>query len=177
MALAAADSETVTLRDGGSVSIRPIRPDDKERLLGHFSRLGPESVHHRFFGMKKTLSPEELRGFTELDFVERAALLATVEEGACERIVGVGRYARCAAIGARRAEVAFAVEDAFQGRGIATALLARLIPLARGNALEALEADVLADNTPMLRAFARAGFERLGTEAGVVRVRLPLGRG
>lgn len=175
MPVASLETEPVVkLRNGGTVRIRTIRPDDKQRLLAHFSRLGPQSVYQRFFGMKKTLTDEELRRYTELDFVDAAALVATLGEGEEERIVGVGRYAVGAARAARRAEVAFAVEDAQQGRGIATELLARLIPLARRNGMVALEADVLGDNTAMLHVFARMGFQVRRAAQGIVHVGLPL---
>src|ERR671931_1468350 len=80
------------LRDGGSVHIRAIRPDDKQRLLALFERLSSRSVYFRFFQTKQRLTDEELRYFTELDFTWDAALVATLQEGQEERIIGVGRY-------------------------------------------------------------------------------------
>ena len=169
----AADAQ---LRDGRRIRIRAIRPDDKQRLLGHFSRLSTESVYQRFFGVKKTLTPEDLVHFTELDFVDAVGLVATLGEGDQERIVGVGRYfVDPAGPGApRRAEVAFAVEDAQQGRGIATQLLRQLIPFARRNGIVALEGDVLGDNIHMLHVFSRMGFAVSGSSHGVVSLSLSI---
>src|SRR5215471_15585387 len=100
------------LRDGGSIHVRAMRPDDKQRLLDHFSRLSAQSVYFRFFRAKKRLTDEELVQFTELDFVRNAALVATLGQHESEKIVGVGRYAVVNAEG-NRAEVAFAVADDF----------------------------------------------------------------
>jgi hypothetical protein len=82
----------VVLRDGGSILIRAIRADDRARLLAHFRGLGPVSAYRRFHGAKKRLTDEELTHFTELDFVRRVALVATLRRDGEERIIGVGRY-------------------------------------------------------------------------------------
>ena len=168
----------VSLRDGTTIRIRAIRPDDKHRLLGHFSRLSAQSVYRRFLGNKTALTPEDLAHFTELDFVDAVGLVATtLGQGDQERIVGVGRYfADTSAPGvARRAEMAFAVEDAHQGRGIATRLLEQLLLFARDGEIAVLEADMLADNVHMLHVFQRMGFTTSRSSCGVIRVSLPLG--
>src|SRR4051812_44782302 len=82
------------LRDGGSIHIRAIRPDDKQRLLALFERLSSRSVYFRFFQTKQRLTDAELRYFTELDFTQDAALVATLQEEQEEHIIGVGRYFR-----------------------------------------------------------------------------------
>jgi hypothetical protein len=105
------------LRDGRSIYIRALRSDDQTHLLALFSRLSPRSVYFRFFRFKKWLSESELALFTDLDFVREAALIAAFQEGESEHIVGVGRYSALQEEnGAARAEVAFAVADAFQGK-------------------------------------------------------------
>jgi GNAT superfamily N-acetyltransferase len=166
----------VPLRDGKAIRVRAIRPDDKQRLIGHFSRLSERSVYQRFFGVKSCLTPDDLVHFTELDFVDAVGLVATLGEGEDERIVGVGRYFVDPAgdNAPRRAEVAFAVEDAQQGRGIATRLLQQLLPFARQGGIVALEGDVLADNIHMLHVFSRMGFQTVDQRHGVVRMRLAI---
>src|SRR5215831_5486337 len=82
------------LRDGGSIHIRAIRPDDKQRLLALFEHLSSRSVYFRFFQTKQRLTDAELRYFTELDFGRNVALVATLREGDEEHIIGVGRYFR-----------------------------------------------------------------------------------
>ncbi len=162
----------VVLRDGGSIYIRAIRPDDKARLVAHFQRLGQRSVYFRFFGAKKRLTDEELRRFTEPDFVRHVALVATLREGEAEHIIGVGRY--IVHNGDSRAEVAFAVADEHQGRGIGTLLLEHLAPLARANGITEFEAEVLGENNQMLEVFAKSGFVvRRACEDGVVHVTFP----
>ncbi len=163
------------LRDGGSIHIRAIRPGDKQRLIDHFQRLSQRSVYFRFFGAKKRLTEQELTRFTEPDFVNHVGLIATLREDGEERIIGVGRYIARTDQGApHRAEVAFAVADEHQGRGIGTLLLEHLAPIARANGITEFEADVLGENNQMLDVFANSGFTvRRSIEAGVVHVSFP----
>ncbi len=163
------------LRDGGSIHIRAIRPDDKERLVDHFQRLSQRSVYYRFFGMKRRLTDEELVRFTELDFVHHVALVATLLQDGEERLIGVGRYIARTDEGApQRAEVAFAVADEYQGRGIGTLLLSHLAAIARGNGITEFEAEVLGDNNQMLDVFAASGFTvQRSIDGGVVHVSFP----
>jgi len=159
------------LRDGGSIHIRAIRPQDKALLQEAFSRLSPRSVHFRFFGAKRRLSEEELARFTELDFVRNVGLVGTLRDDGGEHIIGVGRYMSTAE---NRAEVAFAVSDEHQGRGIGTALLEHLASIARANGIRELEADVLGENNQMLRVFRKSGFVATRSiEAGVVHLKFP----
>jgi acyl-CoA synthetase (NDP forming)/GNAT superfamily N-acetyltransferase len=161
------------LRDGGSIHIRSIRREDKRELLEHFRRLSFDSVYFRFFGPKNDLSERELGELTELDFIRRAALVATLVEHGTERIVGVGRYIAIDPAGEppTRAEVAFAVADEHQGRGIGSLLLAHLLPLARAAGIQELEADVMGENRRMLEVFAASGFViRHSLAGGVVHV-------
>ena len=165
------EADTI-LRDGTSIHIRAIRPDDKQRLVAHFQQLGKQSVYFRFFGAKKRLTDEELQRLTEPDFVNHVGLVATLRVGEDEHIIGVGRYLRYEL--PHRAEVAFAVADAHQGRGIGTLLLEHLAPLARAQGITEFEADVLGENNRMLQVFAKSGFvvERSMAD-GVVHVRFP----
>jgi GNAT superfamily N-acetyltransferase len=143
------------------VTIRAVRPDDKERLVKAFRGLDRGSVYLRFFSYKKALEDEELRRVTECDGASVARLVATV--GGCDReiIVGLGEYARSGAA----AEIAFAVEEDFQGRGIASRLLRELVDIARANGIVRFEADVLAENTPMLAVLRNSGL-RMRTSHG-----------
>jgi acetyl coenzyme A synthetase (ADP forming)-like protein len=167
----------VLLRDGSSLHVRSIRPQDKERLRDHFHRLGPESVRHRFFGMKKDLTPEDLRYFTEVDFDEHVGLVGTHTDAGGEHFVVVGRYFRLepAEDGIARAEFALAVADEWQGRGAGTLMLEQLALVASQAGIERFEADVLAGNAHMLELLARIGFEVGETSrGGVVRAWFPV---
>lgn len=163
------------LRDGGAIRIRAIRTDDQERLHDHFRGLSPQSIYFRFMGFKRDLSAQDLKRLTELDFCDHVGLAATLTENGRERFVGVGRYIR--GKDPHRAEVAFAVLDDYQGRGIGTILLEHLGRIARGNGIIELEANVLADNHQMLEVFAHSGFKiRRRLESGVVHLYYPIGK-
>ena len=153
--------------DGSAIRVRAIRPDDRERLHEHFKALSERSVYFRFMGIKRNLSPSDLKRLTDLDFRNHVGLVATVTENGRERFIGVGRYI-CGAH-PTRAEVAFAILDGFQGRGIGTLLLEHLRLIADANGVTEFEADVLGENRQMLEVFAHSGFEaRNSPDSGVV---------
>jgi len=161
------------LRDGGSIHVRSIRPDDKELLRAHFHTLSPRSVYTRFFGAKRDLTPEELAYFTEMDGVDRVGLVATLRTSDGEKIIGVGRYFRQ---GKARdcAEVAFAVSDGQQRRGIASMLLEHLAGIARTHGITEFAADVLGENNHMLHVFEHSGFKvHRSIASGVFHVTFP----
>ncbi len=165
-------SADAILRDGTPVCIRAIRPDDKERLAGHFDRLSSDSRYHRFFGFRNAFTPRELSCFTEPDFLRHVALVATINEGnGSESIAGDGRWV---ALSDRRyaAELALSVVDVYQRRSIGTLLLEHLIRLARHARVRRLEADVMGSNRGALRFLIRRGFRSSGTSAGECRLAL-----
>src|SRR5271163_991871 len=158
-----------TMLDGAAVRIRAIRPDDKERLHDHFKGMSEQSIYFRFMGIRRDLSPDDLKHLTELDFKNHVGLAATLTENGRERFIGVGRYI-CGA-DPHRAEVAFAILDGFQGHGIGTLLLEHLSLIADANGVTEFEADVLGENRQMLEVFAHSGFEsRRSFDSGVVRL-------
>lgn len=160
------------LRGGDRIAIRAVRPDDRERLMHAFHALDRKSIYQRFFFLKRELSDEELRQITESDGARVAALVATIGSGDQEVIVGLGQYARRGSA----AQIAFAVEEDFQGRGIATRLLRRLVRIARDHGVSHFEADVLAENRPMLAVLRHSGLPVEESEAdGVVHLTIPLG--
>lgn len=160
------------LRDGTEVTIRPIRADDKERMRSAFHALDAESVYRRVFSMKKELSAEELRRLTELEPANEVALVATIGSGDAERIIGGGRFI----VSGDSAEIAFTVEEDYQGRGIASRLLRELAAIARARGIARFEAFVLPENASMLGVFERSGLAlKREREDGVVRLTLELG--
>ncbi len=160
------------LTDGSSILIRALSPNDRQLLREHFARLSPESVYFRFMAPKKTLSEDDLDRFTNLDYVRRFGLAASRRYRGEERIIGVGIYAADSKTARpESAEVAFTVEDQYQGRGVGTLLLEHLCRIAHVNGINRLEADVMAGNARMLDVFARSGFNvSRSVEHGVVRV-------
>ena len=141
------------LADGGTVHVRPIVPDDADRLRACPSRLSPETVYNRFFSMVRTLPARDVERFTTVDHDERAALVALLRD----EIVGVCRYSRFP--GTPDAEVAVVVEDAHQGRGLGALLLEHLEAAARERGVVRFVADVLPQNRRMISVFRSAGFE------------------
>ncbi len=158
------------LRDGTTVLIRPIRPDDAagiDDLVAN--RMSRQSVYQRFFRVKEKLDAEELVYFTVLDYDDRMAFVVE-SDGA---ILGVGRYDRQEK-DPTVAEVAFAVSDADQGRGIGSRLLEYLTAYARDQGISSFRAFVLADNHAMMRVFRGAGFRMTREmEEGVYNVEFP----
>jgi RimJ/RimL family protein N-acetyltransferase len=165
-----------TLRNGTEVVVRAVRPDDRERVAQAFAGLDRESVYTRYFSYKRELSAAELGQLDAMDFVRDVMLVVTAEVAGVEQIIA---SARCIAHderdGTRTAEVAFIVEEDYQGNGIAGRLLAHLTPIARDNGIARLEADVLPQNKAMLAVFRKSGLpvsER--REGGVVHLTLAL---
>ena len=165
-----------TLKDGTRVTIRAIRPDDRDRIATAFRHLDRESVYTRFFTYKSELTGAELGRIASIDFLRRVVLVVTTETGKDEIIIGSGSLAVIdTSDDVRSAEVAFTVEEDYQGFGIAGRLLAHLAGIARERHIRRLEADVLSNNKPMLAVFARSGLPMQKTrEGGVVHVSLAL---
>ncbi|MEU8105547.1 bifunctional GNAT family N-acetyltransferase/acetate--CoA ligase family protein [Nonomuraea muscovyensis] len=158
----------VVLADGGTAHLRPIRPADADRLRSFYSRLSDESIYFRFFGPRPRLSDKEVAWFTTVDYVDRVALIATIGT----EMVAVIRYDRVAP---GEAEVAFLVEDAHQGRGVASVLLEHLAATARERGIERFVADVLPANMKMMGVLRQAGYTAESSFAdGVVRMTLDL---
>ena len=161
-----------TLRAGCRVEIRAVRPDDRANLVAAVGRTSDQSLYRRFFGLKRSFSEQEAAFFVNVDFVNHVALVALIEEGERSVIVGGGRYI---VVRPGQAEVAFAVIDEYQGRGIGRALMRHLATIARAAGLQTLTAEVLPENTPMLQLFETSGL-RVSTkrEAQVAHVTLRL---
>jgi acyl-CoA synthetase (NDP forming)/GNAT superfamily N-acetyltransferase len=155
----------VVLSDGGTAHLRPITPADADALQRFHMAQSPESIYLRFFAPYPRLSDTDLHRFTNVDHVDRVALIATIGDD----IIAVGRYDR---IGARQdgtAEVAFNVSDRHQGRGLGSVLLEHLAAAARENGVHRFVAEVLPQNRRMLGVFRDAGYEvRHAFEDGVV---------
>ena len=142
----------VVLGDGGTVRLRPIRPDDADLLREMHARLSPDTVYMRFFSMVRTLAARDVERLTQVDHEDRVALVALLRE----QMVGVVRFDRMP--GTADAEVAVVVEDAHQGRGLGPLLLEHLAAAARERGIERFVADVLPSNRRMIEVFRSAGF-------------------
>jgi len=172
MVEAAKYSVVELLRNGRRVEIRALRPEDRAELAAAVGRSSAESLYRRFFAVKRNFSDREIAFFLNVDFVNHVALVAVSEEEGRPAIVGGGRYV---VVRFGTAEMAFTVVDQYQGQGIGAALMRHLAALAVEAGLEELIAEVLSDNTPMLKVFEKSGFGLTTTRnSGVVHVTLQL---
>ncbi|MEV4514110.1 GNAT family N-acetyltransferase [Dactylosporangium sp. NPDC049525] len=144
----------VLLSDGTTVHLRPIRPDDADRIVALHSRFSERTRYLRYFSAYPRIPQRDLDRFVNVDHRDREAF---VIEHAGE-LIAVGRYERLGA-GSHQAEVAFVVEDAHQGRGIGSVLIEHLVAAASQEGITEFEADVLPVNQAMLRVFMAAGFQ------------------
>lgn len=165
-------TDTITLRDGSVILMRAIRPDDVELLRQFHSRLSLDTIVMRYFRVAPELYPHEARRLTHLDYDNRMALVATTGAGVDERIVGVVRYER---VTASEAELAFVVEDQWQGRGISSKLLSHLLRYARAQGYERMMAVTMSTNVRMRAVITHAGFAFTSSYAdGCVTLKLDL---
>ncbi|WP_431985791.1 GNAT family N-acetyltransferase [Streptomyces griseoflavus] len=167
----------VVLRDGGTARIRPITVDDAERLVSFYEQVSDESKYYRFFAPYPRLSAKDVHRFTHHDFVDRVGLAATIggEFIATVRYDRIGADGTPASAPADEAEVAFLVQDAHQGRGVASALLEHIGAVARERGIRRFAAEVLPANTKMIKVFTDAGYtQKRSFEDGVVRLEFGL---
>ena len=151
-------SVTERLRDQRPVTIRAIRPDDKGLIIELLREVSAESLYRRLFTTKKVFTADDLKQITDVDFVNVVALVAVLEKDGNDHIMGGGRYIRSGPSGnEQRAEVAFLVDDAFQGLGIASCIFKHLSVIARESGIRQFEAEVLPSNEAMLKVFTRSG--------------------
>ncbi|MEV6881188.1 GNAT family N-acetyltransferase [Streptomyces sp. NPDC051135] len=167
----------VVLRDGGTARVRPITVDDAERLVSFYEQVSDESKYYRFFAPYPRLSAKDVHRFTHHDFVDRVGLAATVggEFIATVRYDRIGAGGAPAPAPADEAEVAFLVQDAHQGRGVASALLEHIAAVARERGIRRFAAEVLPANNKMIKVFMDAGYtQKRSFEDGVVRLEFDL---
>ena len=160
------------LRSGRPMEIRALRPQDRDEMLAAVARTSTRSLYRRFFAVRRHFSEAETSFFLHVDFVNHVALIAVVEEDGKPVIAGGGRYI---VVKSGQAEVAFAVVDKYQGQGIGAVLMRHLAALARSAGLKELIAEVLPENTPMLKVFEKSGLKlETKQEDQVVHVTLQL---
>jgi RimJ/RimL family protein N-acetyltransferase len=139
----------VQLRDGSELRLRPIRPDDAPRLVELYDRLSRHTAYQRFFTVMRRLPPNWARVLASVDYHRRLALV--VEHG--PELVAVARYEPTDE--PDTVEVAFVVQDGYQGKGIGTILLHALLDAAQARGIHRFRAYVLAENARMLDLLAR----------------------
>ncbi len=160
----------VVLSDGGAAHLRPVRPDDSDRIAAFHSSLSRETLYLRFFHVMSELPPSLLERFSHVDYSTRMTML--VELG--EEIVAMASYDRID--DSETAEVAFVVSDDHQGRGLGMLLLEHLAASAQHNGMHRFIADTLDHNRSMLSVFRAAGFAvKRSSDHEVVHISFPIG--
>ncbi|MGZ5113153.1 MAG: bifunctional acetate--CoA ligase family protein/GNAT family N-acetyltransferase [Usitatibacter sp.] len=144
------------LAGGTSATLRPIRPEDAELEKEFIAGLSPETMHLRFLSALRTLTPQMLARFTQVDYDRDMAFVALIEVAGREREIGVCRYATLP--DAESCEYAIVVADEWQGKGLGRIMMRRLIEVAQARGLKSMVGFVLASNEPMLRLCAELGF-------------------
>ena len=144
--------QVVTLGNGASVRLRPIRPDDEPRLMALSDRLSPRTLYERFFSVRR-LRPEEAHAFANVDYRQRMAVVAEVDTGPEPELVGVARYSRSDE--ETTADVGLVVEDGWQGLGLGSILLEEICRAGEQQGITQFSADVLTENRRALTMLAR----------------------
>ena len=148
--------EIVTLKDGVSLLIRPIQPEDADRERAFVARLSPETLYFRFMMPVRELPPAMIERFTQIDYGRELALVGITGEGPQQMMVAVARITPTTV--PARCEFAIVVEETMQGTGLARALMQRLFDAARSRGYSEIEGAVLRENPRMLKFCEAMGF-------------------
>ena len=146
----------VVLRDGSLILLRPITCDDIEAWVAFVSRLSERTKYLRFFHVPKEMGREDALRFCTVDYKNTFAYVAEVLKERRRNIVAIGRYYRLP--NKNSAEVAFAIDDAYQGKGLGTKLIECLATVALDNGITAFEGDTMTENVQMLDILRGYGF-------------------
>ncbi len=160
------------LRDGETVTLRTIYPEDAPRLQALFNSLSPTSRFFRFQSCMKEIPEEWTERMANVDYPAEMALTATCEEGGQERLIAEARYAVEPLAGVPSAEFAIAIQDDFQHRGLGTILLRQLTAFAYAHGIRTITALVHSENHQMLQLLGHSGFALRTIEKGRGEVRL-----
>ncbi|MBN1532363.1 MAG: GNAT family N-acetyltransferase [Spirochaetes bacterium] len=149
-----AELETIKLfRDGLELKVRPLRASDEEGMRRLFYTFSPEGKYYRYFRNVRVMPHGDMQQYLSVDYDAIMALVAVRQEGNVQRIVAEARYAADPEQGSY--EMAFLVDEDYQGKGIATFLAEYLIDIARSRNIKKLTASVLSQNSRMLGVFDR----------------------
>ncbi|MBN2028147.1 MAG: GNAT family N-acetyltransferase [Actinobacteria bacterium] len=161
-----------TTEDGMEILLRPVKISDEPLLKDFFYALSDESNYRRFFTMRQYMPHEVLQKFVAIDYTKQMVILAVVREDEREQVVGVGQYAVLGET--HTAEVAVAVRDEYQQKGVGTELLAYLALIAKREGLHGFSADYFAHNEPINHLVAKSGLKlSKQISSGVCHVEIP----
>ncbi len=146
----------VKTKTGLEILLRPIKISDEPLLKDFIYSLSEDSLYRRFISVRRDMPHEVLQPLVVIDYTRQMAILAVIADTNKETIIGVGRYYIDES--EHMAEVAFAVRDVYQNKGVGAELLKYLTYLAKRQGLLGFTAEVLVENHPMLHLFEKAGF-------------------
>jgi acetyltransferase len=160
-----------TMRDGTRVTIRPLGPEDEPLLARFHATLSEESVYHRYFAhlqLEERISHARLTRMCACDYDREIALVAEHQADGTgqSELLGAGRLSKVH--GRNEATFALIIRDAYQGRGLGTELLQRLVRIGRDERLDRITATMLAGNHGMQAVSRRVGFTMQPDPAGHV---------
>jgi GNAT superfamily N-acetyltransferase len=165
-------ADELALRDGTRILVRPVLPQDKDRLREGFAHLSAQSRYRRFLTALDELSDEQVRYLTEIDYVDHMAWVALDPSRPDHPGVGVARYVRLPD-DPTVAEAAVTVLDDYQGRGVGTILLRLLAGSALEHGIRSFRGYVLAANDPMVDILHDLG-ATVANEGSLLRVDVPI---
>jgi acyl-CoA hydrolase/RimJ/RimL family protein N-acetyltransferase len=154
------------------VRFRAIKPSDEEEMRRLFYRFSDSAVYYRYFSPIKTMPHAKMQAYVNVDYSRVMSVVGLLGEPGQGHIIAEARFVK----DAHRpyGEVAFVVDEAYQGRGIAAYLLKMLVRLARERGIQGFTADVLATNTAMMKVFEKAGLRVIATlNQGVYELTIP----
>ncbi len=147
-------ASTQTFKGGVSVRFRAIKPSDEETMRRFFYRCSKEMIFYRFFYSIKTMSHDKMQEYVNVDYAKEVSIVGMAEKNDTEKIIAEARLIRDE--DSHCGEVAFLIDEAFQGIGVGTYLMELLVSLAREQGLAGVTADVLSENQPMIKVFEKS---------------------
>lgn len=164
---------THSFKDGLSVRFRAIKPSDEDEMRCLFYRFSDQAVYYRYFSPIKAMPHKKMQEYVTVDYRRIMSVVGVIEENGTEKIIAEARYVR--SHDRSYADTAFIVDEAYQGKGIASFLFELLVKIAREEGIEGFTADILAANKAMLRVYEKSGFPiKAVLAAGAYELTIPL---
>ena len=165
-----------TFKGGVEVRFRAIKPSDEEEMRRLFYRFSDEAVYYRYFSPIKAMPHAKMQEYVNVDFSQTLSIVGLVGGTGEGHIIAEARFVR--ERNRPYAEVAFIVDEEYQGMGMATYLFKRLIQLARKQGLKGFTADVLSTNKGMIKVFEKSGLPiKANMEYGIYSLTIPFETG
>ncbi len=161
-----------TFRDMPEVLFRAIKPSDEEEMRRLFYRFSDESVYYRYFTPIDSMPHSKMQEYVNIDYHDTMSVVGVIDSEGKRKIVAEARY-----VGGKKEEfpeIAFVVDEAYQGRGIASYLFRMLVRLAKDAGIRGFSASVLSSNKPMMKLFESSGYRvHAKLEYGIYELSIP----